>query len=154
MTDQSVCQIVSTSHAVLCASLHALCFSEGEQWSEEAFTALLSAPGVMAWVVLEENEPSGVLMIRYVADEAEILTLGVIPAHQRRNLASKLIAHACDILRDQGVHSLYLEVSTNNRAATALYVKQGFLQCGYRQAYYPDGSDACVMRYDLVNVIM
>lgn len=39
-----------------------------------------------------------------------------------------------------------LEVNVDNTPAVALYTKLGFKRVGYRRDYYPDGSDAILMR--------
>jgi ribosomal-protein-alanine N-acetyltransferase len=40
---------------------------------------------------------------------------------------------------------MFLEVSTTNTAARALYGQAGFAQVGLRRQYYADGSDALVL---------
>jgi ribosomal-protein-alanine N-acetyltransferase len=43
-----------------------------------------------------------------------------------------------------------LEVATGNTAAQALYARAGFTDVGLRRRYYADGSDALVMRVNLL----
>ncbi|XYH15765.1 GNAT family N-acetyltransferase [Asaia sp. BMEF1] len=152
MTDRPVCILAGPSHASLLAALHADCFDESERWGEGAFSGLFATPGIVAWIVLEGESPAGLLMLRQGADEAEILTLGVRPQYRRKNLASRLLETGCATLETRGVTTLFLEVSVRNDAAVALYLKLGFALCGRRKAYYPDGSDASVLSYDLTSV--
>jgi len=42
-----------------------------------------------------------------------------------------------------------LEVAATNRAACAIYQKQGFAPAGMRKAYYPGGVDALVLKAQL-----
>ena len=72
------------------ASLHAACFDR--PWSEESFTELLKGDGVHAL-----GDANGFIVIRCVADEAEILTLGVLPARRRAGLARKLVRAAMEL---------------------------------------------------------
>ncbi|MEE3058958.1 MAG: GNAT family N-acetyltransferase, partial [Pseudomonadota bacterium] len=69
------------------ASLHAACFDR--PWSEESFGELLKGDGVHAL-----GDANGFIVIRCVANEAEILTLGVLPDLRRAGLARKLVRAA------------------------------------------------------------
>lgn len=152
MTGNAVCISAGPPHASLLARLHYSCFDEGERWGEEAFSGLLTTSGTLAWIALVGETPAGLLMLRHSLDEAEILTLGVNSQYRRQNLASSLLDTGYTALRELGVTTLFLEVSVRNKAAIALYLKQGFTLCGRRKTYYADGSDASVLRYDLTSV--
>jgi ribosomal-protein-alanine N-acetyltransferase len=84
-----------------------------------------------------------------VAEEAEVLTLAVIPAMRRRGVAAALLRRAMAEAAARGAGALFLEVSTRNAAAQALYRRFGFIEVGRRRRYYPDGSDALVLRVEL-----
>jgi [ribosomal protein S18]-alanine N-acetyltransferase len=45
---------------------------------------------------------------------------------------------------------LFLEVATTNTGARALYRRTGLVEVGRRRRYYPDGSDAIVLRLNLL----
>lgn len=130
---------VGPAHAAVLATLHAACFPRG--WSAESFAALLAGPGVDATLALspENDEPAAFLLTRRAADEAEILTLGVLPAARRRGAARALLDEAMTRLAGQAVVSLWLEVAETNLAALALYRGCGFRQAGRRPAYYETG---------------
>jgi ribosomal-protein-alanine N-acetyltransferase len=49
----------------------------------------------------------------------------------------------------RGAGELFLEVSAQNSAARALYGALGATEAGRRRRYYPDGSDALVLRLPL-----
>ena len=66
------------------AGLHALAFSATRAWTAQEFSDLLDHPGV----VLVDNDASFVLL-RVVADEAEVLTLATDPAKRRQGLARR-----------------------------------------------------------------
>ncbi|MDR6183638.1 GNAT family N-acetyltransferase [Asaia bogorensis] len=153
MTDGDPMVMLGTAHGELCAALHRDAFPEPEQWTAEAFTGLLSMPGVAGWVYTDHSGPTGLLLVRHCMDEAEILTVAVLPAFRRKGVASALIEGSLTFLAGQGVTSLFLEVSVNNSPASALYLALGFEDCGIRRSYYPDGSDARVMRHDLHSAI-
>lgn len=125
-----------------CAALHRKCFAEAPPpWRAEDFESLLAQPGVTQFA-----EPFGFILMRQAADEAEILTLAVDPAHRRRGIAQRLIARATDALFVQGVRLIFLEVAAPNVPAIALYQKAGFAEVGRRPRFYASRVDALVMR--------
>ena len=84
------------------------------------------------------------------ADEAEILTVGVVPAARRRGIARELIAALLDTARARGARTAYLEVRIDNHPARTLYTSEGFVEVGVRRGYYEAGrTDAVVMSRDL-----
>ena len=100
--------------------------------------------------VLVSCDPGeGFIIIRQTLDEAEIITLAVAPTARNRGLGSALLAGAWALVADQGAHSVFLEVASDNAAALALYNAAGFTQIGRRKGYYARTSgtstDALVM---------
>jgi ribosomal-protein-alanine N-acetyltransferase len=138
--------------AAALAAIHAESFAE--PWTADEFDVFLRQIGVTGWMAREAGRPRGFILIRRAVEEAEVLTLAVLPSARRRGIGRLLVSHAIEQLRDSGTASLYLEVAVNNRAAVGLYHSLGFAQCGKRRAYYAplDGGppgDALVMRCDL-----
>jgi [ribosomal protein S18]-alanine N-acetyltransferase len=130
------------AYAAVLAALHADAFPH-EPWSTESFSTLLAQPGVVALL----DERGGLLVLRLVLDEAEILTLGV--TRKREGIATALLQAAIDLLRHRDIAILHLEVAAPNEAARALYEKAGFTQSGLRRRYYADGSDALMLRKEV-----
>lgn len=111
------------------ATIHAQAFSV--PWSAAQFQSLLDLAGVILIA-----QPGGFILVRTVADEAEILTLAVVPDRQRQGLGTHLVAAAGKAARDSGATILHLEVADTNTAALALYRRTGFVQSGCRRGYY------------------
>lgn len=111
------------------ASIHAEAFDA--PWDAAAFSDLLAQTGVIACA-----ETDGFILIRVVADEAEILTLAVRPAARRRGMAARLTARAVAAAEANGATRLFLEVAEDNAAARALYGSLGFRAAGRRRGYY------------------
>jgi len=128
-------------HAALLAELHAACFDE--VWSAGDIATLLNQPGVFGALALDDA-PVGFLLWRVAADEAEILSLGVLPPARRHGIATVLLETAVAALRTAGVTSLFLEVAQDNRPARAFYQTHGFAEVGRRRSYYhrPSAPDA------------
>jgi ribosomal-protein-alanine N-acetyltransferase len=138
----------SALHAPVLAALHAESFPKA--WIETEFRTLLSQPGVAAWIAGEI--PNGFILVRAVAEEAEILTLAVSPAHRRAKIGTALVEKACAHLARAKIQKLFLEVAADNAAALALYGGAGFTPCGRRPGYYTGtaATDAVVMIRNIV----
>jgi len=118
----------------LVAALHAACFAEG--WSAASIATLLAGPGAFGLLAASDGEPAGFILVRPAADEAEILSLAVLPAWRRRGLARRLLAAALERLAAAGTRRLLLEVAEDNAAARRLYQGAGLVPVGRRPGYY------------------
>ncbi|HEY8268157.1 MAG TPA: GNAT family N-acetyltransferase [Xanthobacteraceae bacterium] len=140
--------------AATLAIVHATCFRHG--WSEAEFEQLLADRSVIAQVGRSDGGRGrivGFILSRRAADEAEILTVAVLPAERGRGLASSLVRRHLSRLAALGVARLFLEVEDGNRPALRLYERAGFSQVGRREGYYakPAGTAvARVLRRDLI----
>jgi ribosomal-protein-alanine N-acetyltransferase len=132
----------SEDDAPAMAFIHAAAFDADEAWPAESILALLRSSGTFGLLAAD----AGMLLFRRAADEAEILTLAVIPAMRGRGVATSLLRVACDALRASDVRALLLEVRASNTEALGLYHRFDFRQVGLRKRYYSDGSDALIMR--------
>jgi ribosomal-protein-alanine N-acetyltransferase len=126
------------------ATLHAACFSQG--WDVGAIRQFLTAPGCLSLLAASQEGaiPRGVLIARIAADEAELLTLGVAPAHRRQGVARALLLAAMAELRRGGARRLFLEIEDGNGAALGLYQSLGAAAVGRRPCYYAHGADAAI----------
>ncbi len=134
-------------HGPLLASLHRICFAQ--PWDAAAMADLLACPGTGGVIASGRDGPAGLVLWRVAADEAEILTLAVLPPWRRAGLGRRLLAAAAAAVRAAGAATLFLEVACGNTAGQALYRAAGFREVGRRKGYYDGGGDALVMRLDL-----
>ena len=130
--------------APLLAALHAACFSRGQVWNEPAMAELLLMPGCFALA-----EADGLALARVAADEAELLTIGVLPQARRQGVGLALLRAAATEAARLGALRLFLEVALANTPARALYAQAGLVEVGRRRRYYPDGDDALVLAVPL-----
>ena len=116
----------------------------GPAWSAADFAGLLSSPGVFAL-----GDERGIALGRVAADEAELLTIAIAPAHRRAGLGRALLAAFGARAAAAGAATAYLEVAADNAGAIALYTAAGYVETGRRRGYYrcPDGrrTDAITM---------
>jgi len=129
------------SGALLAALHDAAFFRPGDEtWTERSFSDVLNSPGSFCLLALdmssEKQEPCGFLACRVRAQEAELLSIGVIPSFQRQGVASQLIEQSIRRCRDTGARNLFLEVAEDNPSALGLYAGKGFDQVGVRKNYY------------------
>lgn len=119
------------------AALHATAFDA--PWDAAAFAVLLEQAGVFA-----AETAQGFILMRVVADEAEILTLAVHPEARGRGQGARLVAEGVAAAGARGADRIFLEVADDNASARAVYARAGFVEAGRRTAYYsrPDGSRA------------
>lgn len=138
------------ARAARLAAIHAEAFAGPHEtgWSAAAFADLLAGPGVFA-----VERPDGFVLMRAVADEAEILTLAVRPSARRAGLGGRLVGEGVLAAAAHGATRVFLEVAEDNAAARALYAKAGFVEAGRRPGYYAaaDGGrrDALLLALDL-----
>jgi len=131
----------SPLHAEALAALHAAAFAPDERWPAETFAAHLALPGVFGFV----SADAGMVLARVAADEAEILTIAVIPAARRAGRGRALLRAAEAHAEAGGARKMFLEVAHGNIAARALYAAAGYREVGRRKTYYPDGADALLL---------
>jgi ribosomal-protein-alanine N-acetyltransferase len=136
---------VGVAHAAVLAAIHAASFPADECWTVEAMAQQLMQPGVFGFA----DSDGGMVLGRVAADEAEILTLAVAPSGRRQGRGRALLEAAFAEMAARAAAQVFLEVSTANAAARALYAAAGFVEVGRRRRYYRDGADALVMRRDL-----
>lgn len=131
------------------ALMEALAFG-GKSWGAESIKASFTAARVtVLFGGRNERQPEGFALWRDLGEEAEILTIGVIPVARGLGLAAALLAAAIEGARQSGAAQMHLEVSDENAAARRLYEKAGFRRVGARKRYYRDGGDATMMALDL-----
>jgi ribosomal-protein-alanine N-acetyltransferase len=124
----------------------------GSPWSEQAIAGMLGMPGVATRLLHQDGQALGMAMWRGVADEAELLTLGLLPSARGRGLGLVLMRDGLTLLDGWGITHLFLEVSVSNNPAISLYRHCGFDIVGRRRNYYShDGTniDAHVMNLEI-----
>lgn len=99
-----------------------------------------------------EGAPAAFALYQQVADEAEILTLGVLPDCRRQGYGRRLLKAGIDYFRHRVTQTIFLEVGQNNLDARHLYATVGFLDAGRRGNYYRHENgleDAILMKYSI-----
>lgn len=144
---------VSLADAALLAAIHSACFSDS--WSEASMQEVLAMPGVLGWIAVVETpaegeSPAGLALYRHVADEAEVLTISVVPAWRRAGIGRQLLDVGLSEFRPRKLEKIFLEVAECNASALSLYKKFGFTEIGRRSRYYNGKIDAIVLYYQIL----
>jgi ribosomal-protein-alanine N-acetyltransferase len=143
--DHAGVEVATLAHAAMMAEIHRTAFPASEAWSRDVMLLQVELPGTFGLV----HPAGGMILARVAADEAEILTLAVIPGQRRHGIGRALLRAATRRAEAMGAASMFLEVAVTNVAARALYATQGFAEAGIRRRYYADGTDALILRSTL-----
>ncbi len=136
---------VTAAHAEALAAIHQAAFPPDEVWSATVISLHVGLPGGFGFI----DPRGGMVLARTVMDEAEILTLAVLPEARRQGLGRDLLQAAMRGAAETDARTMFLEVAEENTAARALYARCGFTEIGRRKRYYANGDDALVMRVAL-----
>lgn len=117
-----------------------------DAWSVEQFWSELAQPTRRYLVALDDERVIGYAGLFLLPPDADVQTVGVAPEAQGRGVAGRLLGDLLAGADREGVTHTLLEVREGNEAALALYARLGFVVISRRPRYYPDGTDALVMR--------
>jgi tRNA threonylcarbamoyladenosine biosynthesis protein TsaB len=120
-------------------------------WEKPFFHDVLTSPSGLAVIAESDGMPLGFALARAVADEAEILGIGILAVHRRKGIGGRLLREAASLAAARGARTLFLEVDAGNAPARALYEKADFRTVGVRKGYYAGegGGDALILRASL-----
>jgi len=120
------------------------------QWTRGNFSDALNC-GYLCFIDELAGEVRGYAVLMPGVGEAELLTIGVALAHQRKGLGRLMLVELLRMAAEKQLSRVFLEVRASNRAAIALYLRAGFAQIGLRRGYYRNAAgseDALVMACD------
>jgi tRNA threonylcarbamoyladenosine biosynthesis protein TsaB len=117
-------------------------------WETGFFQQIVTGPGGFAVVAEANGAALGFVLGRVAADEAEILSIGVLAAYRQNGVGARLLREAAARAGTLGATTLFLEVAEDNLSARRLYEAHGLGPAGRRRNYYGDegGGDAILLR--------
>lgn len=130
------------------AALERAIFSDA--YSDATVRETLAAAYGLSLGAFSDGRLSGYLLGTVVADEAEVLRVGVHPDMRRAGAGLTLLRAFLKEAKETGAGAAYLEVRADNLPAVNLYEKAGFTRTGVRRGYYkrPD-ADALLFKISL-----
>lgn len=124
--------------------LDEICFEE-DSWDEDFFIEELRDEH-SDYIV---GEIGGKIIacagIKIFLDEAEGMTVAVLPEFQGRGIGKKILLETIRLAKKRGAKSMILEVRVSNVPALHVYQKFGFKIVGRIKRYYVSGEDALTM---------
>jgi ribosomal-protein-alanine N-acetyltransferase len=114
-------------------------------WNENEYDRLFTGDSPRLALVIAEDAVQAFLIAKQIGPEWELENIVVAASAQRRGLASALLGHFLDVVRQRGGESVFLEVRDSNAPARALYAKHGFVETGRRRLYYRDPAEDAVL---------
>ena len=124
----------------------------GEAWTRSQLAGILPMTGVTLMLAREgrHDEVVGFALFRSVADETELLLLGVLANRQRCGIGRQILDDFLERTRNDGVARVHLEVRDGN-PAVEMYSNAGFSPVGRRRNYYhaPNGK-----RFDAITLAL
>ena len=114
-------------------------------WSLDSYEREAENPVARYLVYETAGQVVGFAGIWCVADEAQVMNVGVLPEYRGQGFAAKLMAALWETAVAEGCGVMTLEVRAGNAPAKALYQKQGFEVTGVRKDYYPGPEDGLMM---------
>ena len=101
-------------------------------------------------VAVEDGVIVGYVGLMFVLDDVHVNTLGTLPSHEGRGIATALLRDGLDAARERGATRATLEVAASNTRAQTLYFRFGFHPVGVRRRYYErTGEDALILWAEL-----
>jgi len=122
-----------------------------EPWTRAMLLDELTNTETRRYTVAIENKTLiGYLGIMYVMDELHVNTIGTLPGHEGKGVATSLMDDAWLDAKERGIKRATLEVAVSNTRAQELYYRYGFSPVGVRKNYYErTKEDALILWADL-----
>jgi len=120
------------------------CFGD-RRFDQEYVEWILRNASCVTLVERTENAVAGSLMLFLRPPKAKILSIGVLPRHRRKGIATALMESAEALARGRGVTYIDLEVGVENEGPSAFYRKLGYQIVERLEGYYSWGEDAFLM---------
>ena len=95
---------------------------------------------------LLDGQVTGFITVDEIASEAFIDDIAVFPAHQRKGIASRLLAQAEVNAILRGCEKMHLEVRESNLGARKLYETRAFRQVGTRPGFYKAPTEDAILK--------
>lgn len=121
------------------------CFPN-DTWSVEQFWHELAQPTRRYFVAVDDVHIAGYAGVFVAAPDSDVQTLAVGTRFRGQGTARALMDALVTSAHEAGATSMLLEVRADNHNALRLYRSLSFEEISHRRSYYPDGTDAVIMR--------
>ena len=120
------------------------------QWPRAAYVSALDKDSTPRRIALVAEEPDGSVVTgfaiaSFLPPQAELESIAVLAADQRRGIGRKLFSFLVDELRAASASEFLLEVRASNQKALGFYRSLGWSEAGRRPRYYADPEEDAVL---------
>jgi ribosomal-protein-alanine acetyltransferase len=125
-------------------------FKDAPQWPRAAYLSALDTDSTPRRIALVAEKPdgsavAGFAVASFLPPQAELETIAVLAADQRRGIGRKLFFALVDELRAASASEFLLEVRASNQKALGFYRSLGWIEAGRRPRYYADPEEDAVL---------
>lgn len=107
-----------------------------DPWSRRGFLAELIKAGTRFWVMDEESEIVGYIVIWDMVDYLYVANIAVRGDRRKTGLGRALIQRCLDEAKETGKTAIVLDVRVSNTAARKFYEGLGFVQLRQNPGFY------------------
>ena len=119
-----------------------------DPWSIDQWWRELAQLHNHYFVVESAGELCGYAGLSISGIDADIQTIAIADSFQGKGIGRKLLNQLVARSLELGVTYIFLEVRSDNTSALSMYSSFGFAEISKRAKYYPDGTDAVILRRD------
>jgi len=117
---------------------------------DEIIARWASFPHIITVLVEEKGQTRGFAMINTMLGaqnlpKGELVAIAVAPESQGRGIGERLLRYMEGLARDLGIEEMLIHTAAINKAAHRFFAKNGFIQRGLVDCYYPMGQKALEM---------
>ncbi len=112
-----------------------------KKWNLSEVRHLLMKGSGQGFIMFNFLGPVGFCLYRYLIDEAEILSIGVLNNYRRNGFGIKMMIELERIFVNKNISKCFLEVSKSNKPALEYYSKIGFSFVKTLNNYYKREND-------------
>lgn len=120
------------------------CFDE-ERYPRRVLRAMLSEEGFATFLAEIDGPVGSATLYHRRGEAAQVVSLGVLPEHRDRGIATALMDAVEGAARASGARRAVLQVGVQNVAAMNLYLRRGYALRGILKDYYGRSRDAYLM---------
>lgn len=120
-----------------------------DAWSVEQFWQELAQDTRSYVVAVDDGTVIGYAGCFVLPPDSDLQTIAVGPGQQGKGVARAMLSTLVDAAVAARCTHMILEVRADNIRAIDLYERTGFRAISTRPRYYPDGTDALIMRKPL-----
>ena len=123
---------------------------DAPHWQRDAYLVAIDPDATPGRIALVAEDPelgavTGFAVACLMSSEAELESIAVSTAEQRRGIGRKLFSAMVEELTVAGLSEFLLEVRASNKRAREFYRSLGWSETGIRPRYYADPEEDAVL---------